>query len=143
MAKTDNSIKLGKCIQDILSESQPILDIVGTATNKIFGMKMPSKLEFPFIHYERTGLMPTYTKDNNKAIMGWTNTVYFSIGCCSDDYSQAVELANVTRRAIEGYRWYEKGFMWFDPIEIVNVLEYEASGMFVEEIQIKIEAQPC
>lgn len=143
MAKVDNSIKLGKCLQDILSENQEILDIVGEAPNKIFGMKMPSKLVFPFVHYERTSLIPTYTKDNNGAIKGWTNDVYYSIGCCSDDYSQAVELANVVRKAIEGYRWYEAGFIWFEPIEITNVLEYEAEGMFVEEIQIRVSTQPC
>ena len=142
MAKVDNTIKIGKCIQEILSTNEAVLEIVGSAANKIFGMKMPSKLVFPFIHYERTGLRPTYTKDAGK-FMGWTDTVYYSIGCCSNDYTEAIELANTVRQAIEGYMWHEKGFMWFEPIEIQNVLEYEAEGMFVEEIQIKIECQPC
>lgn len=143
MAKVDNTIKLGKCLQEILESNEAILEIVGTATNKIFGMKMPSKLIFPFVHYERTGLVPTYTKSTG-GMSGWTDTVYYSIGCCSDDYSQAVDLANAVRQAIEGYYWHEKGFMWFEPIEIVNVLEYSLeNNMFVEEIQIRIDAQPC
>lgn len=142
MGKVDNTIQLGRCIQEILEGNQEVLNIVGTAKNKIFGMKMPTELIFPFVHYERTSLIPTYTKDNT-TVRGWTDTVYFSVGCCSKDYTEAINLANAVRHALEGYRWYEKGFMWFDPIEVTNVLEYEANGMFVEEIQIKIEAQPC
>lgn len=143
MGKIDNTIQIGRCLQEILSNDATILSIVGQAPNKIFGMKMPTELIFPFVHYERTGLMPTYTKDNRAQISGWTDTVWFSIGCCSDKYEQSIDLANAVRHAVEGYYWHEAGFMWFDPIEIVNVLEYEASGMFVQEIQIKIEAQPC
>lgn len=140
--KVDNSIKLGECIQKILSSSDDIINIVGEETNKIFGMKMPSKLVFPFIHYERTSLVPEYTKDVGTKF-GWRDTVRYSIGCVSDDYAESVELANVVRHTIEGYRWYEKGYIWFDPIMIENVLEYEANGMFVQEIQIRIDAQPC
>jgi len=141
MTKIDNTIQLGRCIQTILEENEEVLAIVGDVS-KIFGLRMPKELVFPFVHYERLGMIVNYTKDNGY-LNGWSDEITFSIGCVSNDYEQSIDLGNAVRHAIEGYQWHEAGFMWFDPIEITNVIEYETNEMFVQEIQIRISAQPC
>lgn len=134
----DISLKISTYIQSILSESQEILDIVGSDTHKIFPLLQPDNLQFPFIVHSRTGINATYTKDLEIGQFGWYNTVTYTVSCVSDDYDQCINLACAVRHSLEGYRWRTQD-IYIHPIQFLSAAEYTTDNdAFVEELQFQI-----
>ena len=87
-------MEIGKAIFNILSNDS---DILGLVESRIFPNVAPQATEFPFIIYDVTGVQPNDTKDGPSTVD--TNDVMIS--CYSETYSQASDLANKIRRAMD------------------------------------------
>lgn len=135
----DNTILISKYVQKILEEDAEVQSILGTDEHKIFPLLQPDTLKFPFIVHSRTGLQVFYTKDISFGQFGWTNTINYTVSCVSDNYIQALELANAVRHAMEAYRLRNDDIN-IHPIQLISASEYN-NGAFVEELQFKIEAE--
>ena len=134
----DCSILISKYIQQILEESEEVTAIVGTDQHKIFPLLQPDNLKFPFIVHSRNSISVTYNKDLEFGNIGWTNEIEYIVSCVSNDYIQALELANAVRHSLEGYRWYTEDFH-MHPIQVSNISEWTTdTDTFVQELHFKI-----
>lgn len=150
----DNSILTPKYLQAILEENEEVRNVLGltendTETEKIFPLKQPDVLEFPYIVYTRSTINVQYTKDYPMGF-GWSNTVSFEIACVSDDYMESIELANAVRHAVEGYRWTDRDeqgkiIIKIDPIRISAISEFmiesDAADVYVQSIMIEMHVE--
>jgi len=137
----DNTILISKYVQKILEEDEEVQSILGIDEHKIFPLLQPDNLNFPFIVHSRTSLQVFYTKDISFGQFGWTNTMTYTVSCVSDNYIQALELANAVRHAMEAYRLRNDDIN-IHPIQLISASEYTIdNGAFVEELQFKIEAE--
>lgn len=135
----DNTLLINKYILTQLESSEAISDILGNDEHKIFPLIQPDALTFPYIVFQRTSLMPTYTKDVALG-MGWTNAINISVKCISDDYVISLELANAVRNSLEGY-YYQDDAIRIDPIELLSATEYALDDIFVQELTFNIYAE--
>lgn len=135
----DNTLLINKYILAQLESSEAISDILGDDEHKIFPLIQPDTLTFPYIVFQRTSLIPNYTKDAALGI-GWTNTINISIKCMSDDYVISLELANAVRNSLEGY-YYSDEYIRISPIELLSATEYTIDDIFVQELTFNIYAE--
>lgn len=132
----DNSILCSKYIQTILEENEEVQAIVGEDQHKIFPLLQPDNLTFPFIVHSRNSIITSYTKDIEIAPIGWWNQVEYIVSCVSNDYVQALELANACRHALECYRWHDDD-IYIHPIQIQSISEWVTDDMvFVQELHL-------
>lgn len=89
-------MQIGKSIYSILYNGGvgDVFDLVGT---RIFPNVAPQTTQFPFIIYDVTGVSPNDTKDGASTLD--TNDVMIS--CYSETYSQASDLAQKVRIAMD------------------------------------------
>ena len=134
----DNSLCLGKYVQKILEESEEVVTMLDGNKKKIFALKQNENISFPFIVHSRSNLTTTYTKDIEFiGNVGWTNTVQFTVCCVSDDYIQAIDLANAVRHSLETYRMKNED-IYIHPILLINAIEYMTEyDAYVQELQFQ------
>ena len=135
----DNTLLISKYILAQLESSEAVTEILGDDPHKIFPMIQPDSLTYPYIVYQRTSLMPTYTKDVGLC-MGWTNSINITIKCISDDYVNSLELANAVRNSLEGF-YLQDEYIKIDPVEISSATEYTVDDVYVQEIILNINAE--
>ena len=87
-------MEIGKAIYNILSTTTNISNLVGT---RIFPNVAPQTTTFPFIIYDVNGVQPNDTKEGVSTLD--TNDVMIS--CYSETYSQASDLAQTIRVAMD------------------------------------------
>ena len=87
-------MKIGLSIYNILANDSDIAALVDT---KIFPNVAPQTTSFPFIIYDVTSVQPNDTKDGASTLD--TNNVMIS--CYSETYSQASDLAQKVRVAMD------------------------------------------
>jgi|TARA_R100000479_G_scaffold168945_1_gene110303 hypothetical protein len=87
-------MQIGKAIYNILANDSDVSSLVGT---RIFPNVAPQTTQFPFIIYDITGVSPNDTKDGASTLD--TNDVMIS--CYSETYSQASDLAQKVRIAMD------------------------------------------
>ena len=87
-------MQIGKAIYNILANDSDVSSLVGT---RIFPNVAPQTTQFPFIIYNITGVSPNDTKDGASTLD--TNDVMIS--CYSETYSQASDLAQKVRIAMD------------------------------------------
>lgn len=87
-------MQIGKSIYNILYNDNDVRTLVAT---RIFPNVAPQTTEFPFIIYDVTGVSPNDTKDGASTLD--TNDVMIS--CYSETYSQASDLAQKVRIAMD------------------------------------------
>ena len=134
----DNALLISKYVQKILEESEEVVTMLDGNKKKIFALKQNENISFPFIVHSRSNLTVTYTKDiefiNN---VGWSNTVQFTVCCVSDDYIQAIDLANAVRHSLETYRMKTED-IYIHPILLINAIEYMTDyDAYVQELQFQ------
>ena len=134
----DNALLISKYVQKILEESEEVLTMLDGNKKKIFALKQNENISFPFIVHSRSNLTVTYTKDiefiHN---VGWSNTVQFTVCCVSDDYIQAIDLANAVRHSLETYRMKNED-IYIHPILLINAIEYMTDyDAYVQELQFQ------
>ena len=134
----DNSLCINKYVQKILEESEEVVSILGGNKKKIFALKQNENITFPFIVHSRSNLTTTYTKDiEYLRNVGWTNTVQSTVCCVSDDYIQAIDLANAVRHSLETYR-LKNDDIYIHPILLINAIEYMTDyDAYVQELQFQ------
>ena len=135
---SDNALLISKYVQKILEESEEVVTMLDGNKKKIFALKQNENISFPFIVHSRSNLTVTYTKDiefiHN---VGWSNTVQFTVCCVSDDYIQAIDLANAVRHSLETYRMKNED-VYIHPILLINAIEYMTDyDAYVQELQFQ------
>lgn len=132
----DNSILCSKYIQQILEENEEVRQIVGTDSHQIFPLLQPKDINFPFVVHSRNSITTSYTKDIEITGHGWWNRIDYTVICVSDDYIQALDLANACRHALECYRWKDKD-IYIHPIQIQSISEWVNEDMaYIEELHL-------
>ena len=134
----DSALLISKYVQKILEESEEVVTMLDGNKKKIFALKQNENISFPFIVHSRSNLTVTYTKDiefiHN---VGWSNTVQFTVCCVSDDYIQAIDLANAVRHSLETYRMKNED-IYIHPILLINAIEYMTDyDAYVQELQFQ------
>ena len=134
----DNALLISKYVQKILEESEEVVTMLDGNKKKIFALKQNENISFPFIVHSRSNLTVTYTKDiefiHN---VGWSNTVQFTVWCVSNDYIQAIDLANAVRHSLETYRMKNED-IYIHPILLINAIEYMTDyDAYVQELQFQ------
>lgn len=134
----DLSLCIGKYVQKILEESEEVVTMLDGNKKKIFALKQNENISFPFIVHSRSNLTVTYTKDIEFIRnVGWSNTVQFTVCCVSDDYIQAIDLANAVRHSLETYRMKTED-IYIHPILLINAIEYMTEyDAYVQELQFQ------
>ena len=134
----DNSLLISKYVQKILEESEEVVTMLDGNKKKIFVLKQNENISFPFIVHSRSNLTTTYTKDIEFiSNVGWSNTVQFTVCCVSDDYIQAIDLANAVRHSLETYRMKNED-IYIHPILLINAIEYMTDyDAYVQELQFQ------
>ena len=134
----DSSLLISKYVQKILEESEEVVTMLDGNKKKIFALKQNENISFPFIVHSRSNLTVTYTKDIEFIRnVGWSNTVQFTVWCVSDDYIQAIDLANAVRHSLETYRM-KNDDIYIHPILLINAIEYMTDyDAYVQELQFQ------
>ena len=134
----DNSLLISKYVQKILEESEEVVTMLDGNKKKIFALKENENISFPYIVHSRSNLTVTYTKDIEFIRnVGWSNTVQFTVRCVSDDYIQAIDLANAVRHSLETYRMKNED-IYIHPILLINAIEYITDyDAYVQELQFQ------
>ncbi len=91
------SLKVGKEIYSHLKENKSLTDIVG---NKIYPIIVEKDINYPFIVYKRSNVIPDYTKDYH-----FKDDVIVDIICVSNHYVESVEIATLVRESLEDKKY--------------------------------------
>lgn len=118
----DNSIKIGKYITKCLSENEEIKTLGITNSNKIWPIVANTNTLTPYIVYQRTSLVPEYTKDGCLF-----NTVTVEIKVVSDNYIKSLDIANIVRNIFEKKQYVS------DDIKIKNCEIDSISEDFIDD----------
>lgn len=129
---TTNSIMIGRVIFELLSQNLELRKLVG---NKVFPVVIQEDIEFPYVVYRRSRLIPSYTKDNYAT----DDTVYVDVIAVAEDYMSSLNLAQAIRCALEG----KKG--QYDDIDIINIeledSQEDGEDVFVQGLTFKINCR--
>ena len=87
-------MKIGLAIYDILSNDSNVSALVST---RIYPNVAKQSSAFPFIVYQTTSTDPTDTKDGVSPL----DVISFEVLCFSETYTQAVDLAEKVRNALD------------------------------------------
>lgn len=138
----DNSLLINKYILSFLENSELVTEILGSDAHKIFPLIQPDSLTFPYIVFQRSSVIPEYTKDLYLgAEVGWTNNVNVVIKCISDEYDEGLLLANAVRNTLEG-KSYSDNDIQIDIIQLASAVEYTLeTDAFVQELTFEISVE--
>lgn len=92
----DNSLKIGKYIAKKILENEEIKTLGIKDSSKVWPIVANTNTKYPYIVYQRTGLMPEYTKDGVLY-----NSVSVEIKIVSDNYIKSLDIANIVRQIFE------------------------------------------
>lgn len=138
----DNSLLINKYILSFLEDSELVTEILGEDEHKIFPLIQPESLTFPYIVFQRSSVIPEYTKDLYLgAGVGWTNTVNINVKCISDQYDEGLLLANAVRNTLEGKSYSDEDIK-IDIIQLASAIEYTTdTDTFVQELTFEISVE--
>ena len=122
----DNSLKIGKYITLKLSENKEIKKLGITDSSKIWPIVANTK--YPYIVYQRTALIPEYTKDG---IM--YNQVSVELKIVTDNYIKSLDIANIVRQIFEKKQYLSDEFC-IRNCEIDDVSEDYIEDAYVQTI---------
>lgn len=124
------SLQIGKAIYELLSGNT---DIAAKISNKIFPLIATNNTSFPFIIYKRTNIIPAYTKDRFSA----NDTLMMDVVIASDKYNEAIELADLVRKTLEGKRGTFANIQ-VDDIRLVSADEDYNEDTYIQQLTFKI-----
>lgn len=129
--QTPNSILIGKFIYYILSNDEYIKTKV---ENKISPIIADEDTTFPFIVYNRSGIIPEYTKCGI-----CEDNVTVEINVVSDDYYESCEIANKVRNILESTKKYTYDDMYIDSIKLSSSSETFSEFIYVQILSFQIK----
>ena len=129
----DNSILVSKYIRRFLvenEEEQGLIDV-----NKIFPLIANADTTFPFIVFQRSNLMPIYTKD-----ILTENQITMVIIVVSNDYIQSLDLANAVRHALEG-NIYRDNDIVISAMKMESITEETLEDAYIQRMVFTFNVQ--
>lgn len=95
------SLRIGQFIKNVLESD---IEVGVLVEDRIYPVAIPQGTEKPFVCYSNINILGEYTKD------GWIgDTTTLNIICVSDNYEEAVDLADNARVALEGANRFYAG----------------------------------
>jgi len=122
-----NSIEIGKVIYDLLAADSTLTHLVG---NKIYPIMAEHSTTYPFIIYQRSNIIPNYTKD-----IHLSDDVVIDMVCISDDYKTGVEIAKIVRERLEDKKFRQYGI---ESIKLDSAFEDYTNDAFVQTLGFTI-----
>lgn len=123
------TLKVGAAVVELLGKSTELAALVG---NKIFPVAAKEDTPRPFVIYQRTGLNPSYTKDNRKK-----DSVYMGFSVISETYSASVMIAGAIFKALENKRGTYAS-LDIDDIKLSDCNEEADEINFIQNLEFEI-----
>ncbi|WP_308744819.1 DUF3168 domain-containing protein [uncultured Bacteroides sp.] len=118
------SLSIGAHVYKRLSDSTELAKLV---SDKIYAISTKTETSFPFVIYKRSSLVPEYTKDR----YGTGDTVSVEVVVASDNYLNAVTIAEEVRKALENKRGQ------YDNFNVIDANLMSADEDFIEDTFIQ------
>lgn len=126
-----NSISVNKYIYKVLSEDTELKKLVG---KRVYPMIANiEKVQYPFIVFSRTNLVPQYTKDYNTE-----DLTDVSIIVCSDNYSNSIEIAEVVRKVMYKLHRYSDNNININYCRLDSVYETFDSDTYMQQLDYRL-----
>ena len=129
----DNSILVSKYIRRFLVENEEVQGLIDV--NKIFPLIANADTTFPFIVFQRSNLMPIYTKD-----ILTENQITMVIIVVSNDYIQSLDLANAVRHALEG-NVYRDNDIVISAMKMESITEETLEDAYIQRMVFTFNVQ--
>lgn len=129
----DNSILVSKYIRRFLVENEEVQGLIDV--NKIFPLIANADTTFPFIVFQRSNLMPIYTKD-----ILTENQITMVIIVVSNDYIQSLDLANAVRHALEG-NIYRDNDILISAMKMESITEETLEDAYIQRMVFTFNVQ--
>ncbi len=129
----DNSILVSKYIRRFLVENEEVQGLIDV--NKIFPLIANADTTFPFIVFQRSNLMPIYTKD-----ILTENQITMVIIVVSNDYIQSLDLANAVRHALEG-NIYRDNDIVISAMKMESITEETLEDAYIQRMVFTFNVQ--
>ena len=129
----DNSILVSKYIRRFLVENEEVQGLIDV--NKIFPLIDNADTTFPFIVFQRSNLMPIYTKD-----ILTENQITMVIIVVSNDYIQSLDLANAVRHALEG-NIYRDNDIVISAMKMESITEESLEDAYIQRMVFTFNVQ--
>ena len=129
----DNSILVSKYIRRFLVENEEVQGLIDV--NKIFPLIDNADTTFPFIVFQRSNLMPIYTKD-----ILTENQITMVIIVVSNDYIQSLDLANAVRHALEG-NIYRDNDIVISAMKMESITEETLEDAYIQRMVFTFNVQ--
>lgn len=129
----DNSILVSKYIRKFLVENEEVQGLIDV--NKIFPLIANADTTFPFIVFQRSNLMPIYTKD-----ILTENLITMVIIVVSNDYIQSLDLANAVRHALEG-NIYRDNDIVISAMKMESITEETLEDAYIQRMVFTFNVQ--
>ena len=123
----NNTILIGKYIYQFLMENAELQKMVN---GNVYPLISTDDVDFPFIVYGRESVTPKYCKDLN--VEDDVNLRFYIV---SDNYSEAITVANKVRQILENRRFVNEEIC-IDRMHVTSVSESFDENSYIEEIFI-------
>lgn len=134
----ETGIVVGKYFKKICEGNQDLMNIC--PTSKIFALIAHENTTYPFIVYSRSQLTAEYNKDLNGQL-GHIDTVTLTVDCHGNTYTQAVDLADKLRIAVEG-KGYRTPELFMDRLKLISCSETtDGNGDFMQTLIFQTTVQ--
>lgn len=133
----DNTILIWKYLLPLLQQNEKLLKYLSASS--IYPLVALSDTPFPYIIYRRDSLVPQYTK-HLPGVGGWTNNIQLSLSVYSDNYDEALYIANIVRDILEDYR-YDGEDIIIHNIELGQSYESYSENGFQQNLIFNITAE--
>lgn len=119
----------GAAISTLLLASEAVTALVG---DKIFPVAVDTDVPEPFIVYRRTGLIPSYQKDNRGK-----DSIFVDVLIVSESYSKTIQIYSAVVNAVEHKRGVIAGVN-IDDIRLADSLEDADEDYNVQQLTFEI-----
>lgn len=123
----DNSMMTGNYLLEVLNDQEELISVLGEG--KIFPLVAKEDTTFPFVIYTRDNLNVQYTK-----VVGHDNIVNITYRVYSDNYDEAITIANIIRNILERKNINIPNIIKINDIRITNMYEQFTENGFCEAI---------
>ena len=130
----DNSLKTGYYIVEAIKDNDELIEMIGE--DKIWPLAALESTTFPYIIYSRDQIAVQYTKCCNH-----DNQVVITFRVYSNDYLQALEIANQLRNLLEHKQLVIKDEIYINEIKVASVSEMFSEDSFCQAISFQMAVE--
>lgn len=133
----DKTLLIWKYLLPLLNSNEDFSNLVDE--KYVYPLAALADTPFPYVIYKRDTCIPVYTKQF-PGYSGWTNNIQITISVYSDNYDEAITIANIIRDILENYNT-ETEEIKIHPIELISSSEYYSENGFVENLTFSLTAE--